>query len=333
MSFHFETIVKENILLSNHSTYEIGGEAKYFASPENLEELVFLIDSCTKKGLKYYIFGNGANILFPDNPDKEIIFITLKKFIDLKLSKEGIHVSSGIPLSFLSIIGYLLQNESLYFTYLLPGSVGAGIYMNARCYESEISQIVSNIYYIDLEEKSSEVKKILPLDCCFGYKSSIFQKKKWIITGVDININYDKEKIFDNNLLNKIKDKSSSLSNLKEFYSFFKNISESLMKEKFSEKFLKIEEDRNLKRHFDYPSCGSVFKNNRSFGSPMGIIIERLGLKGKSHGRAMISPYHGNIIINRGGAKARDIIYLIKTIEETVYKHYNILPEREIIVI
>ena len=65
--------------------------------------------------------------------------------------------------------------------------------------------------------------------------------------------------------------------------------------------------DRQAKGHYRFPCAGSAFRNNRDFGKPTGKIIDELGLKGLRRGGAQIAPFHGNIIINTGGASASDI--------------------------
>jgi UDP-N-acetylmuramate dehydrogenase len=75
-------------------------------------------------------------------------------------------------------------------------------------------------------------------------------------------------------------------------------------------------------------SAGSVFKNPKEFAA--GYLIEKVGLKGKSIGGAMVSDIHANFIINQDNATADDVAKLIKLIRETVYKKYSINLELEI---
>ena len=89
------------------------------------------------------------------------------------------------------------------------------------------------------------------------------------------------------------------------------------------------ESDRIQKGHFRYPSAGSVFKNDRRFGKPTGRLIDEAGLRGLKRGGAQIAPYHGNIIINTGGAAADDILSLIETVEETLERRLGLRPEPE----
>lgn len=72
----------------------------------------------------------------------------------------------------------------------------------------------------------------------------------------------------------------------------------------------------------EYPSAGSVFRNPE--GMFAGKMIEDLGLKGLTKGKAQISKKHANFIINLGGAKAEDIKALIDLILFTVEENYGI---------
>ncbi len=330
----FENLALRNVVLAEHSSYEIGGKADYFAAPESLEKLLFLLNECRKLSMPFSIFGFGTNTLFPDHPQKGKLYISLKNFLGIKNKEDGLFLTAGIPLSFLSLIGILKNKENFYFTYLLPGSIGAGIYINAKCYQDQISDLIEIIHYIDLNEPSFHVAQIQAKDCGFAYKDSVFQKKPWIIVGAEITgaaLNHVEHKKLDG-LLKKIKENQVSLSLLKKFYAYFSRAAHKLEGKNKNSRLREIEQDRNSKKHFDYPSCGSVFKNNYDIGIPMGKITEELGLKGKSFGKARVSPCHGNIIINNGGATAVDVTSLMDQISEAVTKKHGFVPEREVII-
>ncbi len=89
--------------------------------------------------------------------------------------------------------------------------------------------------------------------------------------------------------------------------------------------------DREGKGHFLYPCAGSVFKNNRAFGAPTGQLLDSLGLKGRSIGGAQVAPYHGNIVINTGGATAADVRALIELMETEALRARGLRLEREVI--
>ena len=60
--------------------------------------------------------------------------------------------------------------------------------MNARCYENEISRIISKVSYARPSGDSFDIVSVPPGDCCFEYKKSVFQTKNWIILGIEIEI-------------------------------------------------------------------------------------------------------------------------------------------------
>ena len=97
-------------------------------------------------------------------------------------------------------------------------------------------------------------------------------------------------------------------------------------------KIIKNRDDANLRRKSTQPlkfrSAGSVFKNSE--GVSAGYLIDQAGLKGKSIGDAVISEMHANFIINRGDAKANDIVQLVKMIRDNILKKYSITLELEI---
>lgn len=89
--------------------------------------------------------------------------------------------------------------------------------------------------------------------------------------------------------------------------------------------------DRRLETQPYTEACaGSVFRNPS--GDHAGRLIESLGLKGKQIGDAQISPIHSNFIVNRGNARATDVLQLIQFVQKEVYKQYEIELETEVLV-
>lgn len=75
-------------------------------------------------------------------------------------------------------------------------------------------------------------------------------------------------------------------------------------------------------------SLGSIFK--RCGDVPTSLLIDKIGLKGYRIGGAEVSEKHAGFIVNRGGAKAKDIRALILTIKKRILLEYGLLPEEEI---
>ena len=336
MNRKISEIIDHNVPLKDHCSFQIGGSARYFAEPEDEQELSLLLQHLKANKLQPFFFGFGSNLLFPDDPAEEFCYISLKRLNRFNLEENSLTTYCGLPLSMLAIIGSLLDTDLYDFSYLLPGSIGAGIYINARYFDREISQIVTSVSYLDLDDPGEGIQTIRAADCQFGYKESLFQKRNWLIFSARFTIPagalLPEQK--HQQIREFLQDHTEELSTITDFKNSFKELLVRLSGDKLrTENNAKIEQQRNHYRHFDFPSAGSVFKNMRTLGKPVGQIIDELGLKGTASGDAMISPYHGNIIINRGRARAADVLDLIDRMSAAIEKNYGMRPEPEITIV
>ena len=85
---------------------------------------------------------------------------------------------------------------------------------------------------------------------------------------------------------------------------------------------------REEKQPLEYPSAGCTFK--RPEGYFAGKLIQDAGLKGYSVGGAAVSEKHSGFVINKGGATAKDILELIKYIQDEVYKQFGVELHTEV---
>lgn len=93
-------------------------------------------------------------------------------------------------------------------------------------------------------------------------------------------------------------------------------------------------EASRVKRRTSQPigaSAGCIFKNPELCGA--GKLVDDLGLKGTRVGNAVVSPVHGNFIVNEGGATAREVLDLIAKIKEKALEERGVTLELEVKVI
>lgn len=102
-------------------------------------------------------------------------------------------------------------------------------------------------------------------------------------------------------------------------------------KEEIANKMEELKISRNTKQPITMPSAGSIFK--RPEGYFAGKLIEDSGLKGYTIGGAQVSTLHAGFIVNIGDATAKDILDLIKYIQEIVIKNYGVELETEVKVV
>jgi UDP-N-acetylmuramate dehydrogenase len=102
-------------------------------------------------------------------------------------------------------------------------------------------------------------------------------------------------------------------------------------KNEIEEKIEEYSKYRREKQPIEYPSAGSTFKRGEDFITAK--LIEDAGLKGYSIGGAEVSTKHSGFIINKGNAKAKDVLDLVEYVKEEVYKKFSKNIELEIEVI
>lgn len=278
--------------MKNHTTFRIGGPADVFITPSTIQSLQAIILLCRDNSIPFFLLGQGANILVADGGIRGIV-IDVSAFSHISIENNKITAGAGAGVSAVSEAAFFTGLTGLEFLYSMPGSVGGSLYMNARCYGSEMSNVVESAEILD---KNGQKVTLTLAKKDFSYKKSPFQKTGDIILCATIVL---------------------------------KKGNKPDIQKKMDEYRL----DREKKGHFLFPCAGSVFKNSKKFGESTGRIIDSLGLKGYCIGDARVSPYHGNIIVNQGNAKALDVIRIITFLENRVKNELNLDLEREIILV
>ncbi|MCL2276387.1 MAG: UDP-N-acetylmuramate dehydrogenase [Treponema sp.] len=304
-----EHLIYFNEPMKEHTTFKVGGPVDCLIKPYGDNFPFFcadLLKSARNEKIPVFILGAGANIVVSD---KGIRGITLDmnewKGQVGKSDEKEIVFKSGTTIEDTLSAALDAGLGGLEFLAGMPGTVGGSVYMNARCYGSEIADILNwteilistgNEAY-NLKSGKYETKKIYTNQTPgFGYKQSPFQKMNCLILSASFNVKKDDEnKIFSKMEKNKI--------------------------------------DRAMKGQYMYPSAGSVFKNNHEFGKPTGAIIDGLGLKGLKIGGAQVAEFHGNIIINNADASASDIRSLVNKITLEVKEKTGFTLEPEVLFI
>ncbi|HSA95161.1 MAG TPA: UDP-N-acetylenolpyruvoylglucosamine reductase, partial [Acidobacteriota bacterium] len=80
--------------------------------------------------------------------------------------------------------------------------------------------------------------------------------------------------------------------------------------------------------------AGSYFKNSCSeTGARIaaGQLLDQAGARGMARGDAAVSDVHCNFIVNRGNARAADVLRLAEELKEKVYRTFAIRLEEEVI--
>ncbi len=263
-----------------HTTFRIGGPADLYIVPRSLKALTHTLVALKATHIHIFLLGGGANILVSDRGIRGAVIDTKLIAAIQPAGAKGpatlLRAECGAQMSTVCEEALARGLSGLENFYGMPGSVGGAVYMNARCYEEDISSRIESIEYIDAR---GDLHSAHASSLSWTYKRSPFMS-------------------------------GGSLAGCTVGAATFLLTPDDQLK--IAARMRERLTDRMRKHHFDAPSAGSMFKNNREFGKPTGKILHQLGLRGYRIGDAAISRWHANIFINLGNASAKDMRALIQ---------------------
>ncbi len=206
--------------MSRHTTFRIGGIADLYITPSSVQSLTDLCGMIKECEVRCYFLGNGSNVLFDDEGFRGAV-VSLCALRGIDCEENTISAEAGYSFTALSKAARDNSLTGMEFANGIPGTVGGAVYMNAGAYNGEVSFVLKESTYLDLD--TLEVKSILLDEHNFGYRDSIYKHTNRLILSA------------------KFKLQKGSKDEITEMMNDFMN-------------------RRVSKQPLDFPSAGSVFK-------------------------------------------------------------------------
>lgn len=221
-----EDRIKMDEPLYKHTTFRIGGAAKYFVAPCSEEEAASLIKTLEEKNIKYYILGNGSNVLADDEGYDGVIIYIGENMANITVLEDGhIEAQAGAMLGKTAITAMNEGLSGMEFAAGIPGSVGGAVVMNAGAYGGEIKDIIVSARVCD---KQGNIFDMTKDELDLSYRHSVIMEKEYLVLSFVVKLEKgDKDEI----------------------------------KAKINELALK----RKEKQPLEYPSAGSTFKRPEGY--------------------------------------------------------------------
>ena len=219
-----EIIPEERILLeepmSKHTSFRVGGPARYFVRPRNAEEISSMLHYFQLIDKEYYILGNGSNLLVSDQGYRGVIIEIGQEMDRIRVDGETIVCGGGALLSRVAHSALNAGLTGLEFASGIPGSIGGAVVMNAGAYGGEMKQIIKTATVVAADGTIMVLSnEELELD----YRTSVFKKQPLVcVEAVLALANGDAEQI--------------------------------------RMRMEELKEQRRKKQPLEYPSAGSTFK-------------------------------------------------------------------------
>lgn len=318
---------RKNVKLAPLSTFGIGGRAEYFCDVRNPEDLIRGVVLAKELGLPFRIFGGGSNIVFPDGRLGGLLI----RFRGGRVAVRGNRfiADAGVDLGTIVKKSINLGFRGLETLSGIPGTLGGAVVGNAGAYGHSISELIKRVEIwdpfdvtpLDSARGRQGRQWISKSQCKFDYRESVFstyggsaagrKHKPRMVLRVELSFKKgDKKKLKEiSREIIKVREKKYKLGTRCPG-SFFKNV---LVRD-ISKKSLKLIDKSKI-------IDGKI---------PAGYLLEKVGAKGMRSGGIRIADFHGNLLMNTGGAKAADTKKLARILKERVRRKFGIKLEEEV---
>ena len=149
--------VIEDEPLSRHTTFEIGGPASLYVSPESTEQLVEVVTACRRLGVPYLVLGCGSDLLVSDSGFGGVVVGLTEALNDVTVDGTRMTCQAGVALKDAAEMASTLSLTGLEFACGIPGSVGGAVYMNAGAYDGETAQVLESVRVLTPEGQVAEL--------------------------------------------------------------------------------------------------------------------------------------------------------------------------------
>jgi len=307
--------IQENVPLAPLTTLQVGGAARYFAELRREDDVREAALFAKSRDLPLFVLGGGSNLVVADSGWPGLVLriaiggITSPNTNDAPGNAVLFSVGAGVSWDDFVAQAVVQNCAGVECLSGIPGSVGGTPVQNVGAYGQEVADTIESVRALDLKQDRIVV---LPKPACgFRYRTSVFnstERGRYII----LRVNYR---------LKRGGAPSLEYADLKRHFAerFPERLAETKTPPSLAETREAVREIRRSKGMLIVPgdddcrSAGSFFKNP---------VLSEAQFKELAHKHALA-------LINRGDAKASDIVGLKDEIQHGVQEAWGILLEPE----
>ena len=208
-------------MMSQHTSYAVGGPADAFVTPEDIDDVLNVYDYSAKMHVPVLVVGGGTNLLVGDLGVRGIVLHISKGLDQIVWENDSVVVGGGAVLSNLVSEAVKRSLSGLEYCTGIPGTVGGAVAMNAGTSAKYISRTVTEVGYI---MQTGERMNLTHEQMHFDYRSSVVLRSGGLVEWVRFDL-------------------------------------KPAMQEALSSNVAKIKEYRQKSQPWGFPNAGCVFRN------------------------------------------------------------------------
>jgi UDP-N-acetylmuramate dehydrogenase len=342
---------QENIPLAPLTTFQVGGPARYFIDAHSEHEVSEAVAFAFALKLPLFVLGGGSNLLVADSGWPGLVLKVSLAGVEFEGDRQKMLFHAGAGENWDNLVALAVGKNCGGIECLsgVPGTVGGTPVQNVGAYGQEVSQTITRVRALEIA--TGNLVDFSNGDCGFSYRSSIFnstRRGEFIVVQVSYRLCRNAEPRIE-------------YADVKNFFAAtnlekptLQQARDAVRSIRQSKAMLLVEGDEDCR------SAGSFFKNpivsraeadriqalaeQRASGKALprysaadgqvklaaAWLVEQSGFsKGYTMGPVGISRKHSLAIVNRGGAKARDILTLKDEIEKKVFDIWGVRLQPE----
>jgi len=344
--------IRENEPLAPLTTFEVGGPARYCVRIGCEEDAAAALSFAGEKGCETLILGGGSNVLISDEGFPGLVLLNRITGITVEESGGSVLVTAGGGENWQEFVDLCVARgwQGLECLAGIPGTVGASPIQNIGAYGQEASQAIAEVRCLEIA--TGEAVTFDAEECSFRYRESIFNTRhagRYLVTSVTFRllpggapvVKYRElaERLAGISLPTPADVRDAVIAiragkgvlvrtgfeSFRSAGSFFKN--PVLPRARFAEIEALLSEAGKAE-NWAWPLPGGDVKVSAAY------LIQSAGFaRGHYRGNVGISPHHTLILINRGGATAREIVEFAGEVRQRVLDRFGValLPEARMI--
>lgn len=341
--------ISENYLLGQHTTFGVGGPARYFVVAGSEDDVVQSLDFAKGLSMPVFVLGGGSNVLISDEGFPGLVILDRIKGFSSSVEGEYVTVNLGAGEDWQDFVDRAADSNWQGVECLagIPGTAGASPVQNIGAYGQDVSQVISRVAAVETDTCRKVV--FSKEECGFGYRQSIFNSTSagmYMITGVAFRLRLDGKPPI-------------RYAELERYFGGDSNVTAARVRDAV----MAIRDSKGLlvrEGHESFRSGGSFFKNpivsaekfreiessvaraggcsNWAWPLDSGLVklsaaclIQCAGFgRGYRKGNVGISPKHSLIIINRGSSAAAEIVEFAREVQLKVKDYFGVVLKPEI---
>lgn len=332
--------IQEHVLLAPFTTMRVGGNARFFARIENIDDLHQGIMFAREYHLPIFVLGGGSNMLVPDEGFSGLVLKIECKGVSYKENNSFVQLIAGAGEVWDEVVRdavlrglWGIENLSL-----IPGTVGGAVVQNIGAYGVEVGDTILWVEAFDMNTMS--VKRFSRDECIFGYRESIFKKNiNLVVIRVAFDLTHDgapnteyqdiKTFFSENGIV------SPSFTDIREAVvtirtakmpalplgtagSFFKNPVVSM-----------AEFERLVKA---YPEIKAYPQKDGTMKLSAAWLLDKVGgFRGYRQGDAGAYEHQALVLVNYGNATTENILSLAREMKNIIKEKTNVTLEEEVV--